>query len=226
MMLTREPARVSPALPLNLPAGAAVSLALLLEAHENSTRLGKDETEFAVELSCLLAAGATPGALRWLLCHGFVEQLVETTTLAARTRSFRPVRNLALGPRSCFVLTADGARLGFEKTVVPRNDKPIWDRGRSELRFGPVVVKRFTQPASSQEAILSAFEEEGWPEQIDDPLCPSPDQDAASRLRSAVNNLNRGRRPSPLRFGVCGRGTAVFWRTTQQDRNEKQMSSK
>jgi hypothetical protein len=215
MILTREPARSSRALPLELPAGAAATLALLSEAHENSCRLGKEETEFAVELPCLLAAGATPGAIRWLLCHGFVERLVETTALAARTRSFRPVRNLALGPRSCFILTAAGARLGLEKTVVPPNDKPIWDRDRGELRFGRVVVKRFTQPASSQEAILSAFEEEGWPERIDDPLSPSPDQDAPSRLRSAVNNLNRGRRPSPIRFGVCGRGTAVFWRTKQ-----------
>ncbi len=196
------------------PISAVPARALLSEARDGARRIDKHDSEFAVELDCLLAAGATPGALRWLVDHGYAEHLVETTTLSAEKRSFRTVRHLALGRRSCFVLTARGATLLLSVAIPSSTHKPSWDCDRRELRFGPLVVKRFTQPASVQETILASFEEEGWPEQIDDPLRPSPDQDAPSRLRSAVNNLNRGLHRSFFRFGVCGLGTAVCWRVT------------
>lgn len=210
---------IMPPLVSDLPAGTAVALALLSEARETARRAGKDEREFAVELQCLLAAGVMSGALRWLLARGYAEQLTETTDHSAETRSFRAVRNLALGSRSCFILTAAGAALNAG-TAAPSADKPVWDQDRRELRFGVAVVKRFTQRAGVQEAILAAFEEEGWPGRIDDPLPPLPDQDAPSRLRSAVNNLNRPRRPSPIRFGVCNLGTGIFWRAVGPDEAE------
>jgi hypothetical protein len=200
--------------PQDLPIGVVSALALLSEARDSACRLDGYDPEFAVEMACLLAAGATPGALRWLLHHGYAEHLVETTTLSSTKRSFRTIQHLALGPRSCFVLTAQGAAL-LLSTVIPSSaHKPNWDRDRRELRFGPLVMKRFTQPASVQETILASFEEEGWPERIDDPLRPSPDQDAVCRLRSAVNNLNRGLHCPFFRFGICGLGTAIYWRVT------------
>lgn len=201
-----------------LPEGAATAVALLYEACENAQRAGRDEREFAVELQHLLAAGVMSGAIRWLLARGYAEQLIETTPQSAENRSFRAVRNLALGTRSCFILTPAGTALRMGATRP--NDRPVWDQNRRELRFGREVVKRFAQRASVQETILAAFEEEEWPEHIDDPLPPLPDQDAPSRLRSAVNNLNRPRRPSPIRFGVCHLGTAVFWRTVRPSEAE------
>ena len=48
--------------------------------------------------------------------------------------------------------------------------KPTWDARRRELRIDGQLVKWFRVPAASQEAVLSAFEEESWPPYIDDPL--------------------------------------------------------
>src|SRR5262245_14088785 len=130
----------------DLPIGVEPALALLSEARDGARRLDQDDSQFAVELACLLAAGATPGALRWLLHCGYAEHLVETTTLSAAKRSFRSVRNLALGRRSCFVLTAGGAALRLGTPIVSPACKPIWNPERRELRFGQFVVKRFIQP--------------------------------------------------------------------------------
>jgi hypothetical protein len=48
--------------------------------------------------------------------------------------------------------------------------KPCWHRARRELWLDRIVVKRFRVPAQNQDVIVSAFEEDGWPAQIDDPL--------------------------------------------------------
>ena len=152
--------------------------------------------------------------MSWLLHHGYATHLVETTHHSAEKRTFQPVEHLDLGRRSCLSLTARGAELLLSIVSPSSTHKPSWDQHRRELRFGSLVVKRFTQPAGVQETILASFEEEDWPEQIDDPLPPTPNQDAPSRLRSAVNNLNRGLPRSFLHFGVRGLGTAVSWRKT------------
>ena len=39
-------------------------------------------------------------------------------------------------------------------------------------------MKQFKVPSPTQESILAAFEEEGWPAAIDDPLPPQPEQDS------------------------------------------------
>ena len=69
---------------------------------------------------------------------------------------------------------------------------PKWDAELRELRLGSQLLRRFRQRASCQEAILSAFEEEGWPARIDDPLPPKSGHDAKRRLHSTIENLNRG----------------------------------
>ena len=51
--------------------------------------------------------------------------------------------------------------------------RPKWNSNVGVLSFGVRIVKRFPRAARNQEIILSAFEEEGWPPRIDDPLPPS-----------------------------------------------------
>ena len=72
----------------------------------------------------------------------------------------------------------------------PPRGQPVWDSERRELRVGGAVVKRFRQPARSQEAILAAFQEEGWPPHIDNPLPSHDDVDAIDRLHGAIRRLN------------------------------------
>jgi hypothetical protein len=90
--------------------------------------------------------------------------------------------------------------------------KPLWVSTRRELSLDGTIVKRFRVPAQNQELILSAFEEDGWPEQIDDPLPISGGIDPRTRLHDTVNRLNRRQTNDLLRFHGNGNGTGVCWR--------------
>ena len=45
----------------------------------------------------------------------------------------------------------------------PHDTKPVWENRKRELWVGKLLIKRFRVPADNQEAILAAFQEEGWP---------------------------------------------------------------
>jgi hypothetical protein len=86
---------------------------------------------------------------------------------------------------------------------------PVWDKKCRELRLGDVVVKRFRWPASNQERILQAFQEEGWPPKIIDPLPPHPSICPKRRLHDAIKCLNRRQIDGLLRFRGDGTGQGV-----------------
>ena len=105
-----------------------------------------------------------------------------------------------------------GASGGAESVLPsPAVRTPKWDSERRELRVGDRVVKQFKVPAPGQQRILAAFEEEGWPPCIDDPLPPAPDQDAKRRLHDMINALNRCHRHALIRFMGNGSGEGVRW---------------
>lgn len=88
---------------------------------------------------------------------------------------------------------------------------PRWDPLRRELRVGKDVVKRFKLPCPNQETILAAFEEEGWPPRLDDPLPPHPDHDSKQRLRDTLRSLNRNQKSRRLTFKGDGTGQGILW---------------
>jgi len=89
---------------------------------------------------------------------------------------------------------------------------PIWDRDRKQLRVGDQVIKHFRVPAPCQEAILAAFNKDGWPARIDDPLPPSEDQDCKRGLSDAIAGLNRCHKTEDIiRFKGDGSGSGVVW---------------
>lgn len=94
---------------------------------------------------------------------------------------------------------------------APDTKRPEWDPNRRELRFRGQIVKRFRVPAPNQELILTAFQEEGWPEFIDDPLVPSFDQDPKRRLQATIKSLNRHQIAPLIRFHGNGNGTQIYW---------------
>lgn len=89
--------------------------------------------------------------------------------------------------------------------------RPRWDPARKELRFGAQVIKQFRWTALNQETVLMAFEEDGWPRRIDDPLPPRPDQDPKRRLHDTIKCLNRNHRTRLVRFSGDGTGEGVLW---------------
>lgn len=97
-------------------------------------------------------------------------------------------------------------------SVSPR---PTWCNVNRELRVRDTLVKRFRVPAPNQEAILNAFEEEGWPTHIDDPLSQSTTVPAKSRLHSAINCLNRNQKQHLIQFSGNGNGDGIRWQLTE-----------
>jgi hypothetical protein len=212
-------------------AGLNRGLALLLEALEYAQEVGRDRWEFALELSCLAQAGVTLSALRWLLHKSYLEHAIEQTQPGAAQRTFRPINNLTMPPGCCFVLTESGLHLArrFEEQghAVPdpgerKSDpalpvagatpgRPQWRVDHRELWCGPLLVKEFRRPAPHQELVLAAFEEEGWPSQIDDPLPGVMDVDPKRRLHDAIIRLNRHQRNRVLVFRGDGSGKAIRW---------------
>ena len=92
-----------------------------------------------------------------------------------------------------------------------RHSLPFWNG--KELWFKDRVVKRFRRLAQNQQTVLAVFQEEGWPERIDNPIPANDICDAQSRLHDTIKSLNRNHipDPSPLRFRGDGTGTGVVW---------------
>src|SRR5262245_59329490 len=85
---------------------------------------------------------------------------------------------------------------------------PKWDRKRRELWFEGKLCKRVAETATAQISVLDAFEEEGWPEHIFDPLSPSGDVDPSQRLGDTLRRLNSC---GHLLFRRDGKGEGICW---------------
>lgn len=90
--------------------------------------------------------------------------------------------------------------------------KPRYDVATHSLCLGDVSVKRFRQSAPNQQLVLLAFEEQGWPGVIDDPIphrfgtCPR------ERVANAIRRLNRSQLGDiVIRFGLADGGESIYW---------------
>lgn len=227
-MTTFDPTTHSPRLSKSPPvtiSPAAVgriepALSLLWDARCYSEELQVDIWQFAVELDSLLQSGLTHADARWLVERGLLELRREVSLPGEIERTFVPCRSGRIPNGACFVITPQGA--GFRKELdvygtltASREGEPatlpIWDGARHELRVGKMLIKRFKVPAGNQEAILGAFQEEGWPARIDDPLSPRRGQEPKRRLHDAINSLNRNQKRRLIRFHGDGTGQGVCW---------------
>jgi hypothetical protein len=95
----------------------------------------------------------------------------------------------------------------------PPRITPRWDTARRNLLLGNQLVKRFRVPAAMQECILAAFEEDGWPPRIDDPLSPDGRlrQTRQDRLHDVVEALNGHQLDARIHFYRDGTGQGVCW---------------
>ncbi|MCH8047158.1 MAG: hypothetical protein IID44_25940 [Planctomycetes bacterium] len=98
---------------------------------------------------------------------------------------------------------------------------PHWDAETRELRIGGRLVKRFKWPATNQETLLAAFEEEGWRLRIDDPLPPVPGLLSTTRLSDAIKRLNGHQKNALIRFCGDGTGEGVTWELVEEDEADR-----
>jgi hypothetical protein len=159
---------------------------------------------FALPAEVLIAAGLTNEDLTWLTVNNYLK----ARHAKRRDRKWRrrPEESLLV------VLTESGA--GIIEQLCLNTVKPQWDPERRELTVEGDVIKVFRQPSETQEIVLSAFQEDGWINQIDDPLPRakgSNDRAAKARLRKTVEHLNRAQRLPILFFSVAGNTQNARW---------------
>ena len=88
---------------------------------------------------------------------------------------------------------------------------PHWNPALRVLTWQGRVVKQYRQPAPNQEVILAAFQEDGWPPRIDDPLPLKPEIDPKQHLRDTIKNINRNQSRRLILFQGDGTGCGVCW---------------
>ena len=220
------------------PCEFQAALEELARAAMYALEAGCSPWDFAVEVATLTQAGLTTSDLRWLVTKGYLEHAYEITADGDTQRQFQPCHHLAFGKRACFILTALELRLttprkpGVARTCsdtaagkispppAPAKSAkvlPSWDNNRRILFVGGQIVKRYRVPSVCQQAILSAFQEEGWPPGIDDPLSPdlNLEQDPKHRLRDTIRSLNANQTTALMRFRGDGSGSRVLWELKQ-----------
>ena len=228
----------TPTPPVVLGSNAREGLAALLRAYTYAKDAAVDPWDFALEIEYLFESGLTVSDLRWLAAKKLAAHGREISDCGDPHRSFEGGGGLKFDSRTCLSLTEEGIAFAasFLGAEVPGGTesgvrvnaacggansvgallggvvKPRWHGARRELYLGEQLVKRFRVPARNQEWILEVFEEDGWPETIDDPLPPSPNIDPKSRLHDTINRLNNKQINPLLRFHGNGNGCGVFWK--------------
>ncbi len=208
------------------------AIEILREASDYADRTTGDPWEFAVEIQELRDLGLAANDLRFLVRKGLVEHAREVTGVGQDGRNFQQTGDLTFTKRTCFILTQDGVALSQgtsgaksggngstpapilaleEPAADPITTLPTWDPERRELRIRDRVVKQFKWQAENQERVLAAFDEEGWPFRIDDPLPPQGEQDAKRRLSDTIKCLNRKQANELVHFRGDGTGEGVVW---------------
>jgi hypothetical protein len=224
----------------NLLAG----LAILWRAYTYAQDADADVWDFALRIDRLHNAGLSISDLHWLVAKGTAKHGQETSVYGDPHRSFSRGDGFYFENTTCLVLTRKGAAFASrvlkkaaqtksietDETATPSNHststnggngshasaKPHWDPVRRELSVSEKIMKRFRVPAPNQELILAAFQEEGWPDTIDDPLPHSGDTAPQTRLHAAINRLNGKQLDPSLRFHGNGSGNGVCWRLAGQ----------
>lgn len=220
------------ALPTAALSELADGLELLWRAYNYGHDANADQWEFAVEIQQFYDMGLTNNELRWLIAKGLADHARESSACGDTRRSFEFTDGLTFSKTSAFILTVTGIVFASEVyTTVPQTTeaasessaghadvhlpaelKPTWDSHRRELRVGGTIVKQFRVPAASQEAVLAAFEEESWPDYIDDPLPCVGDSVPKQRLHNAIKRLNDNQANHLIHFHGNGRGEGIGWK--------------
>ncbi len=172
----------------------------------------------------LREAGISDEELEWLLDVGYVAS-IDSQDMTSPT-GLRKLDTL-LFDGAFYVITTAGAAfidevsnaVSVSTTEILRRDAtgqlvviPRWNAERRELTYRGTLVKRFRKSAPNQECLLNAFERQGWPRRIADPLPFEITVVPVDRLHDAIKRLNRTLDAPLLNFGGDGKGTGVCWR--------------
>jgi hypothetical protein len=120
----------------------------------------------------------------------------------------QPIEGKILAPTPDWKHRMQALHVIAKKVAGP--SMPRWDRVARVLFLGAREIKRYDcNPAKNQLYILNAFEEDGWPTSIKDPIPPKAGILPAKRLKDTIRSLNES--ISEIRFYGTGDGETVGW---------------
>jgi len=132
-------------------------------------------------------------------------RMQEQTGLEQRNGHVSPQETLTAAPD---VVVREGRKR--------RKWEPSWNPLRRELSLNGTVVKRLRRCAPMLEMILVAFQEEGWPDAVYNPL-PGDEDQQRERLHNAVQAWNRRPRSGlRLLFERDGTGESLLWTVAEE----------
>jgi hypothetical protein len=178
----------------------ATALRALLAGFEEAERRGCSRWHLGVSRQQLRKAGLAGEPLLDLLVAGLMERSGDQ--FAMTPKGVRAFRASPIGPAPDGVAAAGPADDGV---------LPCYDADLRRLTLGGLLVKVLPDSAVNQEAVLLAFQEEGWPQVIDDPLPGVNGLDPRQRLKDTLTRLNRSQREARVVFHRLTRGTRVRW---------------
>lgn len=201
-----------------IPNTQTQALLRLLEAYEDALECNEDTWQLALQMPELQAEGIAGTVLRRLVAQGLVSHARETTRPNSRRRTMQRLPHLQLCNQSCFVLNEEGVAvarsLASGGEVGSGSLQPafvICDDHHRELRLGSAIVKQFWAPATNQELVLIAYQEQNWARCISDPIPPKTGLSPKRRLHDTIARLNKGQIQPLLRFHGDGSGQAIYW---------------
>ena len=224
----------------------SAALAFVYQAWKYARQLDRDLWDFAVEIRVLEGRGLSPKDCHGLVTKGYARQAPVEAGADDDGDALDRRDRIALPQLCCFMLSEVGTQRALStlgrgaasvERVLPADGLwpiasapvcraqwpvPCWDFKLRELQVAGRLVKRFRVPSPNQETILAAFQEEGWPELIDDPLPPKSGKDSKRRVHDTIKNLNRHQATRLLRF--CGDGTGKRIRWDFRDRVAPRLS--
>jgi hypothetical protein len=209
----------------------ATALTLLRDAWDAAQDVQRNPWHFAVKVEEFWAAGVADSYLLWLIARGYAVCAREKPPGPRQALPGCRGRRLRLSGGTRLVLSSSGLRFAAmlldahpvrpaaldpaEADPADGALRPHWSGDVRELYWNGILVKQFRVPAWSQELILAAFQEEGWPAHLDDPLPQSEGVDPKERLRNAIKGLNRNQKNVLLHFEGDGNAQGVVWRRLQ-----------
>lgn len=147
--------------------------------------------------------------------QSFYDQTIETrfgiSTIYANLKSITPELaavklSFALGMIGLDEHNWLHSELGIATRVLSVIDKPQWDIQSCELKYLGEVVRKYSRTAKNVFLVLNVFEEELWPNRVDDPMPHGPD---SLRLHATIHSINKKLRK--IHFNADGAGEGICW---------------
>lgn len=104
---------------------------------------------------------------------------------------------------------SEGRNVAAATSQKDSRDKPQWNSETGKLSYCAQIIRTIKNLGIAKNIVrvLNAFEEEKWPDRIDDPI---PPREGTSPIHETVKSLNNGL--TAIRFEADGTGKGIRWR--------------